>query len=83
VLDAAGAPLGGAKVICFSELAGYRVVFTGKERGEFKVGPLPPATDYSIEVQAQEHAPARVAVKELSPREERDVGAVALQGPAR
>jgi hypothetical protein len=78
VLAPAGDPAGGAKVICFSGLAGYRVDFADKETGEIKVGPLPPG-HYRLEVQAQGYPPLGLEIEELSPRERRNVGLVWLK----
>jgi RNA polymerase sigma-70 factor (ECF subfamily) len=78
VLGPGGDPAGRAKVLCFSALAGYRVDFTDQESGAFQSGPLPPGS-YRLEVQIQGQQPAVIEVKDLSPREHRDLGLVRLK----
>ena len=79
VLDAQGRIYPGAKVICFSNLGGYRVAFAAKD-GTYRVGPVPGGR-YRIEVQAPGHASVACGEHDVEPREEKDLGDHFL-GPA-
>jgi len=78
VLDPAGSPAGGARVLCFSAIAGYRTQFADKKTGEFRVGPVPPG-GYRIEVQVQGYPALEVGVHDLVSHEERNLGVLWLK----
>ena len=78
IVDPAGKAAPGAKVLCFSAIAGHRAAFAEKERGEFQIGPIPPGR-YRLEVQAQGYPPVEVEEEELDPHERHDAGVIWLK----
>jgi hypothetical protein len=82
VQDAQGNAYPGAKVICYSAIGGYRVFFTGKEGGAFRLGPLPSGR-YAVEVQVPGHASLALGEHEVEPGEEKDLGLHFLAPPRR
>jgi hypothetical protein len=82
VFDAAGNPCPEAKVICSSTIGGYRVYFTGKENGAFRLGPLPRGR-YRVEVQARSCPSLPVGEQDVEAGEERDLGVHYLKPPLR